>query len=117
MSFEPTSNGLAEQINKLTQPPEEYTVEWSSATKWDFDAKYDVREFREGEGGKPMMLIEGPKGGEYVIDSNPGGQPVVRYPQGGRTDRLAEIEIYGQELSWRHRIMKRIQQTTGALGD
>lgn len=117
MSFPNTDNGLADQISKLTQPPEEYTVKWSSAAKWDFNAAYDVREFREGKGGKPMLLIEGPQGGEYIIDSNPEGQPVVRYPKAGQEDRLAEIEIYGQQITWRHRIMKRIGQTTGAFGD
>lgn len=116
MSQLPTSNEIADQFNTLTEPPEEYTVEWTSAEYWDYDAKYDVIEFRRGEGGKPMLLIEGPGGGEYLIDSNPTGQPRVIYEKGGRIDRLAEIEIYGRRFSWRHRIMKRVQESTPALG-
>jgi len=115
MSQLPTSNEVADQFNQLTQAPEEYSVEWASAENWNFDAKYDVTEIRRGEGGKPMLLVEGPRGGEYLIDSNPTGQPRVKYPNDGREDRLAEIEIYGREFSWRHRIMKRVQKSAEAI--
>lgn len=117
MSTQLTSNEVADQIRKMAEPPEEYTVEWSSATKWNFDATYDVKEFRTGEGGKPMLLIEGPRGGEYLIDSNPHGKPLVRYPNDGTKDRLAEIEIYGRQFQWRHRILKKVSEAAGSLAD
>ncbi len=117
MSIEPTSNEIADQFNKMHEPPEEYSVKWASAKRWNYDATYDVKEFRTGEGGKPMLLIEGPGGGEYIIDSNPVGQPKVRYPKDGREDRLAEIEIYGRQFSWRHRIMKTLAAATSAIAE
>lgn len=117
MSARPTSNEVASQISKMTEPPEEYSVEWSSAKKWDFDATYDVKEFREGKGGKPILLLEGPRGGEFLVDSNPNGRPLVRYPKDGSKDRLKEIEIYGRQFQWRHQILKKVSEAASSLAD
>lgn len=118
MAANPTTNELATEIRQMNdEKPEQYRVEWASATNWNFDATYDVIEIKFGEGGKPMLRLEGPRGGIWDIDSNPNGQPLVRYPNGGRKDRLAEIKILCEETTWRHRLMNRVASVTGMKGD
>jgi hypothetical protein len=123
MSTPPTSNAVAAEIKKLDwDEPEKYKVEWKSADRWDPDATYTVKEIRFGEGGRPMVKIEGPGGGEFLIDSNPSAKPKVKYHRtDGYTsaDRLQEVHIYEEKVSWRNQLLRYVPgvgqgETTGA---
>lgn len=108
----PTTNEVATEIRKLDwDEPEKYLVEWESGNRWKFESTYAVSEIRFGEGGRPKIKIEGPNGGEYEIDSNPAGKPKVRHLRSDgyvSTDRLAEITVYREEMSWRNQLFRAI---------
>ncbi len=118
-SSDPTSNGVESAIKKMNwEEPEMYRVEWSSSEKWDFDSAYAVQEFRFGEGAKAQMLLIGPRGGEYLIDSNPTGRPkVIQLRSDGyeSEDRLAEIKIFSEDFNWRHRVLRAIEGATDKI--
>lgn len=118
---DPTSNGVENAIKKLDwDEPEKYRVEWKSADKWQYESPYAVKEFRFGEGGKAMMLLLGPGGGEYLIDSNPPGRPIVKKERSDGyvvKDRLAEIQIFSEEFNWRHRVLRMIEEASSRVAD
>lgn len=112
-SNNPTTNQVHEAIKKMDwDEPQKYRVEWASSEKWDFDASYAVKEFRFGGGASSMMLLLGPKGGEWLIDANPAGQPKVRHQRSDgyeSQDRLAEIRIFGEQFNWRNRVLRMME--------
>jgi len=117
----PTTNEVAEKIKQLDwDEPEKYRVEWASSERWDYDAAYAVKEFRFGEGARAMVLLIGPGGGEYLIDSNPSGQPKVKKQRSDgyeSKDRLAEIKIFNESFDWRHRVMRVIEEVSNKVPD
>jgi len=75
----PTSNGASNAIERFDQSePERYLVKWVGETM-DYEAAYEVTKIGFGRGGHPILEIEGRRGGEYLIDSNPAGRPRVEY--------------------------------------
>jgi len=67
-STSPTSNEVADVIRKLDrEEPERYLVE-REAESMQYEAAYEVRKIGFGQGGRPMVEIEGPQGGSYEID-------------------------------------------------
>lgn len=119
MSTPPTTNGVASEIRKLDWDNlQQYRVEWKSAERWDFDAVYSVEDIRHGEGGKPMIELKGPKGGDYLIDSNPMGRPRAKHlrPDGyTSSDRLAELRVYGETVKWHNQLLRMIVGVTGQI--
>lgn len=117
----PTTNQVHEAIKRMDwDEPEKYRVEWASSEKWDFDSAYAVKEFRFGGGASAMMLLIGPRGGEYLIDANPAGRPIVRQqrPDGYETeDRLAEIQIFSESFNWRNRVLKMMEEASDAVSE
>ncbi len=107
----PTSNGVSDAISRLDQTePERYLVEWAGETM-DYEAAYEVTKIGFGRGGRPILEIEGRRGGEYVIDSNPAGKPRVQYhpPNGNqREERLMMIKIYDTKFEWKNWIKRRL---------
>jgi hypothetical protein len=107
----PTSNGVSDAISKLDPTePERYLVEWAGETM-DYEAAYEVTKIGFGRGGRPILEIEGRRGGEYVIDSNPAGKPRVEYhpPNGSpREERLTMINIYDTKFEWKNWIKRRL---------
>ena len=64
------------------------------------------------------MLLIGPRGGEYLIDSNPTGRPKViqlRLDGYESEDRLAEIKIFSEDFNWRHRVLRAIEGATDKI--
>lgn len=118
-SNNPTTNGVHQAIKRMDwDEPEKYRVEWESGEKWQFEAAYAVKEFRFGEGGRAMMLLIGPGGGEYLIDSNPPGKPRVRKQRKDgyeSKDRLKEITIFSESFDWRNRILRMMDEATGQV--
>jgi len=118
-SSNPTTNGVEKAIKRMDwDEPEKYRVEWSSSEKWNFESTYAVNEFRFGKGGKSEMLLIGPGGGEYLIDSNPTGQPIVvqlRSDGYEVEDRLAEISIFSEAFNWRHRVLRAVGTATDSI--
>jgi len=110
MSTPPSSNEVASAIKKLDwDEPDKYKVEWKSGERWDFDATYAVTEIRFGEGGRPMVKIEGPQEGEYLIDSNPTGKPKAKHLRSDgytSSDRLEELHIYEEKVSWHNQLLR-----------
>ncbi|WP_306061337.1 hypothetical protein [Natronococcus wangiae] len=107
---QPTSHELAQVITALDETqPELYHVQWESEDR-NHNTTYDVEEFRFGNG--PKIKIRGQierAGGraEYLIDSNPSGQPqVVHLRKDGYQDRsrLVEIRILSDDVHWRHKL-------------
>jgi hypothetical protein len=107
----PSSNGVSDAIQRLDRSePERYLVEWSGETM-DYASAYEVRQIGFGRGGRPVLEIEGRRGGEYVIDSNPSGTPRVEYrpPNGSpREERLRMLKIYDTKFEWKHWILQRL---------
>lgn len=107
----PTSNEVADAIRKLDQSePERYLIEWAGETM-DYDVAYEVTKIGFGRGGRPVLEIEGRRGGEYVIDSNPAGKPRVKYqpPNGSsREERLRLIAVYDTKFEWKNWIKRRL---------
>ena len=118
-SSNPTTNGVEKAIKRMDwDEPEKYRVEWSSSEKWNFESTYAVNEFRFGKGGKSEMLLIGPGGGEYLIDSNPTGRPIVvqlRSDGYEVEDRLAEISIFSEDFNWRHRVLRAVGNATDSI--
>lgn len=107
----PTSNGVSNAIEKLDQSePERYLVEWAGETM-DYEAAYEVTTIGFGRGGRPILEIEGRRGGEYLIDSNPAGKPRVEYhpPNGSpQEERLTMIQIYDTKFEWKNWVKQRL---------
>ena len=107
----PTSNGVSSAIEKLDRSqPERYLIEWTGETM-EYDAAYEVTKIGFGRGGRPILEIEGRRGGEYIIDSNPAGKPRVEYhpPNGApREERLTMITIYDTKFEWKNWIIQRL---------
>lgn len=112
----PSTNQVEQAINQLDwDEPEKYRIEWASSERWDYSSAYGIKEFRFGEGARAMMLLIGPQGGEYLIDSNLSGQPrVVKNRSDGyrEEDRLAEIKIFSEQFNWRHRVLRLIEEAS-----
>lgn len=117
----PTSNAVDQAIRDMDwEEPEKYRIEWESKEKWTFDSAYAVKEFRYGEGARAMMLLVGPRGGEYLIDSNPNAKPLVRKEGSDgyeRKDRLAEITIFSEDFNWRHRVLRMMQEAKDRVSE
>ncbi|QLD90750.1 hypothetical protein HWV07_17545 [Natronomonas salina] len=115
-SANPTTNGVEQAIKRMDwDEPEKYRVEWESSEKWQFDSAYAVKEIRFGGSARAMMLLIGPRGGEYLIDANPAGQPRVRKQRSDgyeSEDRLAEIRIFSEDFNWRHRVLRAIEEAS-----
>jgi hypothetical protein len=107
----PTSNGVSDAVSSLDQTePERYLVEWSGETM-DYEAAYEVTKIGFGRGGRPLLEIEGRRGGEYIIDSNPAGKPRVEYhpPNGSaKRERLTMIQIYDTKFEWKNWVKQRL---------
>lgn len=107
----PTSNGVSNAIESLDRTePERYLVEWAGETM-DYEAAYKVTKIGFGRGGRPILEIEGRRGGEYVIDSNPTGKPRVEYhpPNGNpQVERLTMIQIYDTKFEWKNWVKRRL---------
>jgi len=81
----PTSNRVSDAISKLDKTePERYLIEWAGETI-SYEAAYGVTKIGFGRGGRPILEIEGRRGGEYVINSNPAGRPCVEYHLSNRS--------------------------------
>jgi hypothetical protein len=108
----PSSNEVADAIRRLDwDEPERYRVEWESESRHHPATRYILREISFGEGGKPMIKIVGGRGGEYVIDSNPMGKPLLRYidPEGREPEeRLIQLRIFDTEFNWRNWITRKM---------
>jgi hypothetical protein len=66
------------------------------------------------------MLLIGPGGGEYLIDSNPPGQPKVKKQRSDgyeSKDRLAEIKVFSEDFNWRHRVLRMIEEASDRVPD
>ena len=107
---DPTSHELSRVITALDETsPKKYHVRWESE-KRNPKTTYDVDEFRFGNGPKMKILgqIENSTGkAEYLIDSNPPGQPqVVHIRNDGyeSRSRLVEIKVISDDFEWRHKL-------------
>jgi len=107
---EPTSHELSRVITALDETsPDLYHVRWESENR-NPNTTYDVEEFRFGNGPKIKILgqIQNSTGrAEYLIDSNPAGQPqVIHLRNDGytSTSRLVEIKVLSDDFKWRHKL-------------
>lgn len=105
----PTSNEVSTAINKLDRDnPEKYLIKWSGSDHMKYDSAYYVTEIGFGAGGAPNIKLEGKRGGEYTIDSNPSGRPKVIRQSDGYEERLSLLKIYSLEFEWEHWIKQRL---------
>jgi hypothetical protein len=99
----PTSNETAQVIRGLLDSdPEHFQIEFESETINRPTAKYDVKRFLIGAGGKPMLEFEGRRenGARFTIDSNPTGQPLItnHYDNSpDKTEKLQRLRILRDE--------------------
>lgn len=108
---EPTSNELSRVITALDETsPELYHVRWESENR-NPNTTYDVDQFRFGNGPKIKILgqidRESTGRAEYLIDSNPPGQPEIVHlrPDGYKSrSRLVEIKVLSDDFKWRHKL-------------
>lgn len=105
----PTSNEVSTEINKLDRTnPDKYLVKWSGSNHMQYQSAYYVNEIGFGPGGAPNIKVKSNRGGEYTIDSNPGGRPKVIRQSDGYEERLSELKIYSLEFEWEHWIKQRL---------
>lgn len=94
----PTSDAVEQAIKRMDwTKPKKYRIEWASSEKWDDDSAYVVKEFRFRKEAGAKMLLLGPRGGEYLINSNPKGHPQVKKQRSDgykEKDRLVELTIF-----------------------
>jgi hypothetical protein len=106
----PSSNEVSNAILKLdNSEPEKYLVTWAGEDM-DYNCAYNITEIAFAKGGSPRLKLKRePDGGEYIIDSNPTGNPKVwRTSSYSKEERLRELVIYDTEFKWRHWIKQRL---------
>lgn len=108
----PSSNEVANAISGLDETePERYIVRWSGETMDYGSTYYRIERIGYGRGGRPMLEIEGGRGGRYEIDSNPMGKPKIRYlppNDSPQEERLTSLTVYDTQFKWTNWIKRRL---------